>query len=721
MNTSVTEEDLVIKCEVNFNRTSRNPIDYKYGPRSVVIGYFNNDTWPDTAVANYDADNVAIYFGYGNGTFTSSVLYETGSDSAPCMVAVADFDNDGRTDIAVANFGINSISLLFGTENGSFVSRTPLSTASSRPIFVYASDLNNDTAVDIVTVNYGTHSISVFYGYGNGAFSEPDSYSTGYDSFPLAVVSGDFNNDHKIDLAIANYGTNTVWILFGTGIGTFVNQAVLSTNLNSHPYSIAVGHLNDDNMLDIAVTNYGNKNVGVFLGHGNGTFLDQMTYLVDPSSPYAIGIGDFNKDSLMDIVVTSNDTDNIAVFLGYGNGTFAKPKPYSTESSSSISVAIGDLNKDNRLDIVVINNDTGSISILLGYDEGFPDQMTFSAGSWSIDVVIGDFNNDKQLDVIVTNSYDNTVSILLGYGNGSFANQITFSTGNSPWGAAIGDFNNDTILDIVFANSRNKSVSILLGYGNGSFASQMTFSTNTFPWGVAVGNFNKDITLDIFVTNSADNNVSVLLGYGNGSFAYQGTYSKGSSPQGLGVVDFNNDSRMDIVVANFNNETVSVLLRKDRGALNITNTFAAATGSLLRSFFVVDVNNDTLLDIIVCNYGTDNINVLIGLGKGTFGSKITYPVGLETHPGSITVDDLNKDGQMDIIVANYETKNLVTFLGSGNENFENLGTYSARFDFAPSIIAVGNFNNDGRLEILICGYYIIKFAVSFSSLTMLSC
>ncbi|CAM2704942.1 unnamed protein product [Rotaria socialis] len=261
-------------CEVNFNRTSRNPIDYKYGPRSGVIGYFNNDTWPDIAVANYDADNVAIYFGYGNGTFTSSVLYETGSDSAPCMVAVADFDNDGRTDIAVANFGINSISLLFGTENGSFVSRTPLSTASSRPIFVYASDLNNGTAVDIVTVNYGTHSISVFCGYENGAFSEPDSYSTGYDSFPLAVVSGDFNNDHKIDLAIANYGTNTVWILFGTGIGTFVNQAVLSTNLHSHPYSIAVGHLNDDNMLDIAVANYGNKNVGVFLGHGNGTFLD---------------------------------------------------------------------------------------------------------------------------------------------------------------------------------------------------------------------------------------------------------------------------------------------------------------------------------------------------------------------------------------------------------------------------------------------------------------
>ncbi|CAF5139638.1 unnamed protein product, partial [Rotaria sp. Silwood1] len=141
------------KCELNFKATAQNPINYKYGPRAVAMGDFNNDTWLDIGVANYAADNIAIYFGHGNGTVASPVMFSTGYGSAPYTIAVGDFDNNHRLDFAVANFGTNSIGVLFGFQNESFANKTVLSTESARPVWIHVADLNNDTALDIVTAN----------------------------------------------------------------------------------------------------------------------------------------------------------------------------------------------------------------------------------------------------------------------------------------------------------------------------------------------------------------------------------------------------------------------------------------------------------------------------------------------------------------------------------------------------------------------------------------
>jgi hypothetical protein len=86
----------------------------------------------------------------------------------------------------------------------------------------------------------------VFYGYANGSFFSSEMYPTGYDSFPSSLAAGDFNNDHYLDLAIANYGTDNVGVLLGNANGSFANQIIFSTDPGSRPISIAVGHFNDD-------------------------------------------------------------------------------------------------------------------------------------------------------------------------------------------------------------------------------------------------------------------------------------------------------------------------------------------------------------------------------------------------------------------------------------------------------------------------------------------
>jgi hypothetical protein len=93
----------------------------------------------------------------------------------------------------------------------------------AKPYDMTVGDFNNDNLWDIVVVNWVTNNLGVLLGYGNGRFGPITNYSTGDDSYPIAVAVGDLNNDSQLDIVVANYGTNNVGVLFGYGNGTFVN------------------------------------------------------------------------------------------------------------------------------------------------------------------------------------------------------------------------------------------------------------------------------------------------------------------------------------------------------------------------------------------------------------------------------------------------------------------------------------------------------------------
>ncbi|CAF1584399.1 unnamed protein product [Adineta ricciae] len=514
----------VQQCGHRFKPTIPKPVEYQYGPRSVAIGDFNSDTFLDMVIANHLVNKIVVYLGDGNDAFATHTTYATGPYSSPYMVVVDDFNNDYHLDIAVANFKTNNIGIFYGFGNGSFENQIEFSTGSSRPIAIIAVDFNNDSLVDIATANFGSHNISILYGCGNRKFSKPITYSTGYDSLPSSLAAGDFNNDNYLDIAVGNYGTDNVGIFFGNIKRTFEEQMIFSTGFGSHPYSIAVGYLNADEFLDIAVSKSGSRQIGVLMNNGNGIFTNHAIYSLGSASPYAIGVEDFNEDQRLDIVFTSSGVANTDVLFGFGNGSFDNPIMYSTGSSSSISMAIGDLNRDRRLDVIIVNNDTGSIDILFGRYAAFLNQKKYSVGFSPYSVASGDFNNDTRPDIVVANQGSADVSILLGNGNGSFADQTRYSVGRNPQSVAIGDFNNDTRLDIVVANARTNDVSILRGNENGRFTDQTRYSAGSGPSSVAIGDFNNDTRLDIVVANQYSNDVSILLGNGNGRFADQTRY-----------------------------------------------------------------------------------------------------------------------------------------------------------------------------------------------------
>jgi hypothetical protein len=247
-------------------------------PRSVAAADFNNDNNMDIIVANSGTNTIGIFISNGDGTFANQQTYSTGSQSRSYSIVVSDFNNDRHLDVAVANYDVNNIGIFLGNGNGTFLDQKLFSLGSSHPLCIATGDFNNDNQTDIVVANYGTNSVSLLLGSGNGSFQDQITYFTGYDSIPYSLVVGDFNKDNKLDIGVANYGTNNVGILLGNGNGTFNRQITYSTTPNSNPSSIALGDFNNDTHLDIIVANYGISGIGIFLNSGNGTFSSQTTY-----------------------------------------------------------------------------------------------------------------------------------------------------------------------------------------------------------------------------------------------------------------------------------------------------------------------------------------------------------------------------------------------------------------------------------------------------------
>jgi hypothetical protein len=498
---------------------------------------------------------------------------------------------------------------------------------------------------------------------GNGTFSSQTKYLTGSGSYPWCTAVADFNKDSHLDIVVCNYWGSTIGIFLGFGNGTFSSQTTYSTGNNSGPISIAVGDFNNDSRLDIVVANHLNYNIGIFLGYGNGTFSRQVTFSTGTNSyPISVAVADFNNDSRLDIVVADFWADRIDLFFGYGDGTFSDVITYSTGSySGPVSVVVGDFNNDTQLDVAVTNSNTDNIGVFFGNGNGtFSSQTTFSTGngSRSYSMAIGDFNNDNQLDIAIANLGNNNFGVLLGCVNGTFFSQLTYLTGDGsqPQFIAVGDFNNDSRLDVVVANQATDNVAVFLGYASESFLSAPAYSTgfSSQPTSIAVGDFNNDTRLDIVVTNNGTDNVMVLFGSGYGTFVSQTTYSTGYSsyPCWVAVGDFNNDSRLDIVVANSGTNNVSIFLGNGTGTFLSQTKYSTGLGSQPYSVAVLDFDNDTRLDIAVANYGTNSVGVLLGYGNGSFANQLIFNTGFDSHPSALVVGDVNNDNLTDIVATN---------------------------------------------------------------------
>jgi hypothetical protein len=383
------------------------------------------------------------------------------------------------------------------------------------PQAVVVADFNGDGKQDIAVLNGNANTVSIFLGNGDGTFQTPLSSFATAPGNPVAAVAGDFNNDGKLDLAIVVERVGEVSILLGNGDGTF--QSHQDFVVGNNPLSLNLGDFNGDGNLDIVVANANDNTVSVLLGNGNGTFANKADYATG-GHPKAVAVGDMNGDGFLDLVTANNNDNTVSVLLGNGSGTFASHSDFTTAALPT-SVAVGDFNKDGKLDVAISSASTKA-SVLLGNGDGTLGTHTdYNIGLNAQWLIASDLNADGKLDLVIANFGENSVSVLQGNGDGTFKTANSYPTNGGPGWIATGDFNGDGKPDLAIPASTSNTISILL-------QGTTTLSPTLLVWGnqqAGVASTAKTVTLKNGGTTVLNINTKVMGGPNAADFAQTNT------------------------------------------------------------------------------------------------------------------------------------------------------------------------------------------------------
>ena len=552
------------------------------GPDSVAIADVNGDGKPDLIVGTFgstSAGSVAVFLGNGDGTFQNPTNYPT--SSGVINVVVADFKHDGHPDIAYVIYGntnpVNSIGVLLGNGRGSFTQAGSVFSSGGDAQYLVTADFNGDGRLDLAAGNGNDATVTILLGNGDGTFQAPHGYSVPYEPVELTVT--DFNNDGFADILIGvgsptalgeSENSMVIGVLLGNGDGTFQGSTTTPIGGSSAAF-LAVADFNGDGKTDAVIAAADTGNMAFFAGNGNGTFQPPVINQGELSQPGVAAVGDFNGDGRPDLAIAQTGASSLYVLLNAGSGKFQSPSTTSSGGSSPTGIAAADFNRDGKIDLAVANsggqsdtgqNLTGNVAILTGSGSGtFSVTNTYTAGTAPTAIAAADLNGDGKPDLVVSDSGVNggtgapniagAVYVFLNQGS-SFPSSNKYTVSSFPGALAIGDLNGDGRPDLVVATedtNYNYYLGILLGNGDGTFQSPTLVPTQFGPTSIVIGDFNGDGKQDLIVGHCCGlSDATYLLGHGDGTFDPEVAFNAGST-QFVAAADINGDGHPDLLIA----------------------------------------------------------------------------------------------------------------------------------------------------------------------------
>jgi len=457
----------------------------------------------------------------------------------------------GTSNVQFFSVTAPSTNVVFTQYSQNFAGTGLTPTSLANPVL---ADFNNDGKQDVAFLAFGTtgYLLCIELGNGDSSFQTPNCTpvsppATGSSQDPYSLVAADFNSDGKLDLALANGqdGTNTISIFIGNGDGT-LQPAVNYPAGSMPPLLMAVADFNRDGKLDIALfsTEYNATSLlSILFGNGDGSFQSPTAYTLNFGSQTQLFVGDLNRDGSLDLVFDDASGDsNAGVYIAFGNadGTFNIPQRVVTLGGLEVR-AVADLNGDGKLDLAVANQPTPDffISTVFGNGDGtfqpivnYPTDYETPAGP-----LVADVNGDAIPDLVFTryNGLPNSAisSLSVDYGNvgGTFQSQVNFPVSinsESPSWVGTGDFNGDGKVDALMVSDTGIASpfpAALLFFVQGAFPA-ITLSAPGLTFGVqAVGTTSSAQAITLTNTGLAtlDLSGSTITGTNAGDFAESAT------------------------------------------------------------------------------------------------------------------------------------------------------------------------------------------------------
>lgn len=669
------------------------PLGVERDPTSVAVADFNRDGRDDIAVANGQAGTIAVVLGSGTGSFSAPVEFGLGSQQAPTALAAGDFNRDGRPDLAVL------VSELVPTGEGPELFHRVLVLDGHR------------------TAGYAAS------GPAAGDFTVGAIVTIGSGYFPSAFVAADLDRDGDLDLAATTIGGDDVQVILGNGDGTFASPVQVLIESGFDPSAIAAANLDRDVNLDLAVTSGANGKVAILRGLGGGSFAPPTFVTVAlGASLSSVAVVQIDRAATPDLAVGDRSNQKLVVLRGQGSGSGSPGFEIASEHALPMppsGVVTGDFDRDGLGDVAVATGvPAGSppsvLQVCLGRDDAtVAAPVPFESGGVNpVALALGDFDRNGSLDVVLANGGDNSFSVLLGASHArrpdayyvlSYAQLQTYPARGT---FVHADITRDGRPDLVVAEKYQPAIEILLGGDGTQFSPARRFPSSGIgnPSALVVEDFDSDGDADVIVGFAFSNRLVVFAGTDSdpvvatapdiSTFTTFGTSSFSTTDIATGDVD--RDGVPDLVVADANARRLYVALGNGNLTFGVA-TSLPTSNVRFEAVALADVDADGDLDVVAVK-DNGEVQTYRGDGLGAFAP----PLGSSTttfsyHVHELLVRDVSGDGRADVVLAS-DTGTLVA-LGLGNGTFASLA--AAGFPAGPSAdVVAADLDLDGAVDLL---------------------
>jgi hypothetical protein len=643
---------LLIKRDATFEGPA--PSLVANGPAAMATGDFTGNGNLGLALVNQGSDSVTILPGNGDSTFQQPLTVPLPPGAEPTSIVAGDFNNDGRTDLAVTDTALNAVSILMGNGDGTFVSSTiPV---PGGPHAIAVGDITGNGILDLAVACAGSSDVTILLGDGHGDFTPlPNPIPIGTPNnpgAPVAIVAGNFTSSGYTDLAVADQNTDDVTVLLGRDNGTFqvLDPVPLGGSSLAAPTSLVAGDFRTSGITDLAVASqdpFNGDTVDLLFNDGHGDFtVHQSIALASGTMPVAITTGHFYASPLLDLATADSNgsgTDDYSVFQNLGGGNFG-PQVSAAVSAGGGSTALvaGDFTGNGRTDLAISKTSPDSVQVVLSNNNG-----TFSNPS-AVDLVrsqtpvVGNLNGDGLPDVSVVDAAGNILYRAAQPG-GSFAPPVTVNPGHPSRDIAVVLTNFGPLLASVDVNDNFVS---LFSYLPSGFVLVGKLATGSLPAQIVAADLDGTGRTDLIVRNAGDGTLSVFYGEPNGGFSTPTVLPVGVGASDIEVANLHQDGRLDIVysdrlagevgvIENLGGGAFAppVLFHAGMGPYGVTGTAASSSVSSLEGTSSVAAGAFTpgdLDSIVALNPGSDTFGLLTDLGDGQLTNASIFPTGGNT-------------------------------------------------------------------------------------------